>query len=905
MRRQDEIRILYREQAPPSQKFLLAELDRFAKSPDADDVLDLILGELGSADALVRGQALVTATQFLPGYTRRRHGGEVATGEWSEFLAGGSANVAKIRAPVDAQRTAALRLAAQGRLAPLFAELARVAPALPPRTQDLAYAALALLPDAHSLPALALGKTADAVGPLWAWAAGGGARHDPQRLLDVLDRSCAARPQVLLAAQALPAMEAAALARRIAPRVGWSAAADLAIALGRSGAPGAVPLLRTLSLDGNGWTQVYALRAVEMLRPPDGLPFVEELHDRATHEFVRAQAVRSAGAFASEAALGFCQKRLASTEGIVVAQALESLVRLRCPRAELADAARPLTASPDLRVRVNALLATVDPREGKLPDGFLDMLRNPEVSQRLEAAFCLGYWRSRRALEILAVQTTSDPTGTVRVQAVKSVSKYPVTTSLPVLTRVVETAGPVEALTAARLMSRLDAPDPGAVVRVFLSELARHPEPERRALLLTGLAGLMARESDAAAGPVFAAALDVDDPRVQAAALTGLKMLGDAGVEGLAPRLEKLSSSTAPAVASGAAAARFLAGDLAVVAHLTASLAAGDGARREGAVLASLELALLATQVIEPRHAALAAALPVTPDAPAGPVAPPSLAAVPAGGIEEGDFESALSVGAAAAAPAIESERNPVSEVRELSTFFEQMQKPKSRKVARTELGGIQKGTYLVAGAGRGEALESEPLGRRAGRTWRQLTAAVSQNPILLGPPLALLVIAAVVLKSVLAPSAPPRDAAKVALTVVSATGPLTVEGVARPLATGDRARAGDRLKLARGADASLTTESGGEVRLKGPCELKIVSADNRYGLVLDVQKGEIEANSAAGEPLVLTVGRRRISGMAASLRCVVDGDECRVTARAGEVEALTSGGERRMLKLEREETVN
>lgn len=603
MRRQDEIRLLYPNQVPANQKFLLSELDDYAAAFDGDEVLELLrLAMAGGAQPL-RRQALVTATFFLPPFTERRHGVTQAQASvWSQYMAEPVALATAAQERAQVEETRGLRTRALARLTPLFLALSSRMDELPESLRGEAWLTLSLLPDGEKYSPRFLDKKPMAFEALWAWAAGGGATRDPARLTAMLDRTGPGDPDVLLAALGLPAETLARLAKRLTGRVDWRGTAHLAMALGRVGGPDALARLEDLARHPSGWGDVYVLRAVESLGRPDGLELVERLHRRATHEFVRRQALRAAGGFVSEAALVFCLAQLGGSEGSVAAQALESLVRLRCPRADLLQAARGLAASADLRVRVNALLATVDPDGGKLPAEFESLLRSDDPLARVEAAFCLGYWRSRGALEALSHFASADPQPAVRVQAMKSLTRYGAARCLPALTRLFETASPGEAALAARLVARPGAQRVSGIPEFFTRELVRNNDPNRRALLLTALAGLSVTHRPPGVEQILVAALDVDSPVVLKAALDGWTLLGGQTAADLGGRLARCAAAEDPAVAAQAAVVSFLRGDLKAIDVLAAGLMAGaPDARVAAHVHAALELALIGERCVSCR----------------------------------------------------------------------------------------------------------------------------------------------------------------------------------------------------------------------------------------------------------------------------------------------------------------
>jgi hypothetical protein len=884
MRRQDEIRLLFPNQVPANQKFLLSELDGFARAFDADEILDLLRSTMSGGATTLARQALATATSFLPPYVERCHGisGEQA-GVWSQYMAEPVAMATAADERAKAEELHALRARAIARLMPLFNAFSGRLEDLPESVKPTAWLMLALLPEGHVHAKAFLEKKPVPFNAVWAWAAGGGGASDPQRLTALLDRLGPGEPDVLLAALALPAEPLAALAARLAGRVDWKGAAHLAMALGRVGGPDALTRLEELSLHPTGWGDVYVLRAVEALGQQAGLKLVRHLHARAVHEFVRRQALRAAGGFVSEDAVSFCLSSLSGSEGSVTAQALESLVRLRCPRDDLLDAAKTLVSSGDLRVRVNALLATVDPDLGKLPKEFVELLRSDDPLARVEAAFCLGYWPSKGARDALAHFAAHDREPAVRVQAIKSLSKYGALRALPVLTQLVESAPPAEAALAARLVERLAPERMDGIAEFFTKELAKHEQPERRALLLTALAGISVRSPSPGVEDILARALDSDSPVILMAALDAWKRLAARSSADLDTRLSRAMAHEDPRISASAAVVAVLRGNLKAIDELAAGVRAGAPEAKIAAhAHAALELALIATSVLAPAHAALARALEQDAARPApsiGWMPPKSRVAAPA---PAPDAEEAVADGAATLR---EGElKDLLAELR-----AKESAPPKSMRIG--DFGRrLEAQNYLVVPKTAAVALEAESRRARAARGFRQAAALARQHPVLLVPVASLAVILGVVL---FAPGEAPvrfEVPAAPALTSVITTGKATVTGT--PLAASDVVRVGQEVKLA-GAEARFQTDAGDDVKLLADGAMTVVEAGGADGLVLAPRAGTLEVAFGPGQRFLIKSDKRRVQGISAKLRCEVREDSWIVEVKFGDVMGTDAGGSR------------
>jgi hypothetical protein len=888
MRRQDEIRLLLSGRDPGTQKFLLAELDRFAHAFDADEVHDVLVAHLASPAAEVARQSLATLTQFLDAHAPRRYGLVPTTaGLWTAIHL--QADREEKAAPGLTAAQARMRRAAAALLAPLAAELAGRLDTLAPEVRSLACAALALSPGGHRALAARLEREPASFSILWAWAVGGGGAADPGRLAEILAARGAEDPDFLLAARVLPGPALAELAAKLEPKLEWRGRAHLALAAAAVADRAAAPLLARLGEPRTDWGDVYVLRAAEQLKGPEAWQVVLAMHARSPHEFVRQQALRAAGGFASPEAVQFCLALL-GREPAHVSQCLESLVRLRCPSDNLTKAAAPYRESADLRARVAALLATSAARGERLPASLVPLLRHAEPLPRVEAAFCLGYWPGAGSLKVLAALAAHDPHPQVRQQAIKSLSRFDVGACAPLLTRLVKTADKADALTAARVMVRMDTDSLSTLVHLFLTELVKCADPGRRALLLRGLGRLAAGAADPGVLRVFSAALSVDAPEVLEAALDGIKTMGGPPTPEVLAQVAALARGGPPAVALSAHVALFLAGDLGAPERVIEALRAGEPGTMERAVTATLELVLLATRVIGPQHEALAKALGCEPTGREPVREPaPAKATVVVPVFDEGEWEisrpggdaEAESVDSAALAESVRASEAPtVGAGIDVRTHLE----------SATNL--VPKTAFARADAPK---MRSRPAPKLpAKRSWRRVAVALAVA-------VAVAAVGAVALtrdEGAAVPEVvpPAATAAPAALTVWQVKGTLRLIDRANPLERGETIAVGQTVVLSEGGNASLVTGLGDEVRLASGAQLKVVAVRAPGSLMFEPQAGSMSCAFGPGRTVTFVAGRRTITGPEMRLWLAVVPGGWAVKSERTAVEAVASDGSARRL---------
>jgi HEAT repeat protein len=338
-------------------------------------------------------------------------------------------------------------------------------------------------------------------------------------VLRAIQQNAVAEPDLLLLLSECPARAAVGTMMELMGQVGLHGRINIASALGRMIEVDHVEVIRKLLTFREAWVVVYCLRALEARGDPSFLTAVRSIHARTTVETVKVQSVRAAGGLPGQASVVFCLDALRDPSPRVQAQALESLVRLKCPVEVLREEARPLLSSPSLRARVNALLATATCDED--PPVLRELLISAETIDRVEAAYCLGYLQSPRSLQHLNHLVNADPSLTVRLQAVKSLSKYEAQDALELLVPLVSHPEARVALTAARVLSRYEGAAAVLVCRAITTRLATTDRGFERGLLYRALGAVGGKSGCADAEAPLRSGLEEADARALSGAVEG------------------------------------------------------------------------------------------------------------------------------------------------------------------------------------------------------------------------------------------------------------------------------------------------------------------------------------------------------------------------------------------------
>jgi len=561
---------------------------------DSDELLEFLRRECSSKEPILRHQALFTLSRFLPGYTQRWLGlKEVSGGLWTRYDQGA---VGFSVGPGTGARPQAGRAAVEALkvLEPIARETWSLYLRGSPRIRSLALLALMRFP----YPFVKEGVTQR--------LAGGEGRFPDVLLLaslrdpddedtpfgDWICRGSKRREDLLMFLTVQPLEYSRRLIGQIVDSVSGYGRVNVALSLALRGWPEVSELVERLLRAGEDWVAVYALRALESSGNEDSVGQILSIYDRYENKFVRAQALRSVGRFRCSASVELCTRALRDTDVNLHAQALESLVRLRCPEEMLSRVAASHLGSSSLRARVNAILATHDSEANVVPESVMALLMSPHVLPRLEGAYCLGYIQNSRALDCLKVLASSEPQLAVRIQAIKSLSKYPASGVLDLLATLSNREEISIATTAVRVMARYGGHDAISACDAAVRAFEESRSPPARAALLAALGPLTHRSHLPQARRVIEGALWDDDPQVKAAAIRAWTFLGEP-VGNLADGLETLSRHEDPRVVSAALTARFLAGHESVVSDVLDRLR-GDGEDDRRAGLACVgDLAVL------------------------------------------------------------------------------------------------------------------------------------------------------------------------------------------------------------------------------------------------------------------------------------------------------------------------
>jgi HEAT repeat protein len=596
MRRQDELISIYGGQSPLARKFLISQMEGLSRAFDSEELLDFLQGQLADADATVRSQALFSVSQFLPGFIQRRYAVSSQTmGTWSSY-----------GAPVGPQPASSRHDVRRRIKAPKVHQAALLA------AKPLIDAMIARMADLDGW-----NRTRALI------ALGHFGLHSSQTWL--IDRLRSSRPElavgVALAESGSEEGGAAILAAvrqygrvvpelyfLLSPAAGPQASHVLSASIVRTDTVGRMNLARALATFSvediktafdrlkeynEGWVVCFALSAIEATGSPALLPTVIDAHRASKHWFLALQALKAAGGIKCEESIAFCLDALKDPSHRVAAVALESLVRLRTPIDRLRAAALPFLTSPDMKARVNAILAAVEADDAPEAQSLVEMLVSNDPIHRLEAAYCLGYLQSPRALELLGMLATLDPAYVVRHQAVKSLSKYPASSALNHLMPIVQGEEPRLALTAARVMSRYEDDEARTVGQAAAEALKKAKTGFTRAVLYRALGVATSRTDYPDGRAMLAGGLAEEDPKILSGVLSGWVLAGPGGGDWAQSLLSDESLEKNPRLRARTLLARWNCGDLDAPARLASMLRSGE-ADQVGPVLdGSLEISML------------------------------------------------------------------------------------------------------------------------------------------------------------------------------------------------------------------------------------------------------------------------------------------------------------------------
>lgn len=843
MRRQDELLTLYPGCDSPTKKFILSQAESLALAFDSEGLLELLQQERGADESALRHQAVVSVARFLPLYLRKRYAlSEHVRGLWTAYAQPQSA--AAVAAPLEPATVRAARAGVYMRATqPLVTEAITRLSALTGDLRTRALLALSAYPtasvagalaaaadaDPTDLPAaLARARQSEAAAPATAHAVRAAAGQNPDLLL-VLGE--------LAPAAAVPAIRACSSGTNGLGRM------NLAQALVHQGRDPR-ECIGDLVARGEGWVTVYALRALEAWGQPEALTDIMRLHARAPHDFVKAQAVRAASGIGGPDAIAFCLDALKSPVVGIQAQALESLVRLKCPPDTLGAVAAPLLASTSLRARVNALLAVAEPEHEDLHPALTSLLMSNDPIERLEGAYCLGFLQNKRSRRFLESLVRMDPVPLVRVQAVKSLSKYVARDAVDALVPLLASEDRRLAMAAARVLARYEGED-GVTVATALTELLGRPDglpPYGRAVAYRTLGTVACRAAYDRAVPALLAGLDDRETVVVAGALEGWAVFRHQRPRAVQERLAAVATGGDPRNRTRALLALFVGGDLEVPARAAAALGAdGDAA---AAVELLLEIGLLRDEAVqEAQFPDLARALGAKP-APAE-----ELIAIPQAEVTPDAATAADDESFSVKRPPLIRKSRPVSvpatdQDAVLRTLEEHLKRPDAAPTGELAMRqSLRMGTYVVA-----DHVDAGLLARLA--PYRALIAAAAALVLVV------LTVALSAANRTQAPKAGPRHplAARAVFgdVKVHPPGAALERHVAIPvrarLVTGEASR----LELVTGGDDVLQLGSGVELTVQQ-------FHDGGRGLEATVTPGRLWARYGSGAELQLAVGPVRL----------------------------------------------
>lgn len=616
MRRQDEILTLYPSQKPPARKFLLTQMEDLGLAFDSEELLELYQNEIRDPEPLIRHQALSSIGQFLPSHLKKRYAlTEQSTGVWTTFGQDGESRPSQlilkpVIAPEDVTPVTQAALLSAMPMARGLCALIDSSEGWPRTAALLALSRFKL----HKLKDWLQSEVSSRPGDLevaltLTRMAGNDSRETVHR---VIRSTGGANPDAYLLLRDLTGDADLDLLMESADATDGLGRMNLARVLGASPSIDASRVdaaLTKLIARGEPWVIIACLGSLEARRDAGVLPRLIEIYQRHDHEFIRIQCVKTAGGLPGPDSVAFCFHTLRKGSDRIRAVALESLVRLKAEPEALRKAATVLVKSPHLKMRINALIAAVDPEEALKFPPLVELLLSEDALSRLEGAFCLGYLQSRRALGILAALTQKDPSTSVRRQAVKSLSKYPARYSLAALVPLLSGADSRLALTAARIMTRYEGNDAQVVCEEIKSSMPRVTSAFERAMRYWIMGALASKITYPSAGEILEPGLEETDPGVLRGVLEGWILLGTEKAT-VREKLGKIAARSDGRLVSRARMALWNSGDLEVPSTLEKMLTSDDQESVKYAVECALEMGLLFEEIgTASRFPALAARL--------------------------------------------------------------------------------------------------------------------------------------------------------------------------------------------------------------------------------------------------------------------------------------------------------
>lgn len=860
MRYIDEILALYQGKDPFTRKFILAQILDHPADTFSGQIVEMLRGELKSPDSVVRRQARYALGQYLPHHAAVQYG-HAATPEGRRLSAGAAAVLERElselmslmleRGSMEERSATSFvlgRLHTPAILDQLVGQVAGV--------EQVSYQAAFALAEAGEVDGLVRGVT----------------EHGR------------ARPDLFMLLRGLPCPATLACLEAHEEGVDANGRANIAMALAQFGSAEVRPMMERLVRRKEGWVTAYVLQALASTGDPADLPLIKLAFELEPHEFIRVQAVRAAGAIQTDEARAFCMDVLKSSPGRLQSVALEAL-GTQSNSGELPELARGFLESEFVRTRVQAMLI-VAKRDADMVAGLLaKMVLANEPILRLEAAFVTGLVRGPGSQKLLERMAHSDPSAAVRLQAIKSLGRFPPGEAIPALTRFLTyPAAPVVA-TACRTLASL----PPAHVAPALADAIRSvSSPATRAIVLEA-AGATARAAFRPPPAQVIEALDQHDPLVRAGALDALKYAGDQiPVERVMPFLVHAD----PRIRARAALVAWFAGQPEQTGALQALLTSGDEGQVLEAVAALQEIALGTPIIAHRGFTKLAAKL--------GARVPSSVKAAPPLPV----ITRPMPVG-----PRVEHTTLKV-QADEIQTSSRDLTDLVAKYDAQAE-------EYLAGASGTGFVLpmssravpvptpqEADPptLPRMAARPRKPKPQPGAQKAaarptwliglVGFGVVMVLLKLAMPARKDtpVVSASASAKGPARTNLKVWLVQGPSTKTaggGPPNPLAIGSYLSEGDAVEAGASSTVSLRSTAGTSVKLSGGARLKVAQAEP---LTLDDPAGEVFLDTKEAEISVkLSIATYRVK--TGQTRITSKPDGWTVEQVAGDGTLLSAGG--------------
>lgn len=883
MRKQDELLVLYPHQDRFNKKFILTEIDGLSRTFDSDDLLELLRREVGSPDPVVAHQAFFGLTLFLPGFIARRFGvAPTEQGLWTRYEASaapGSAGAA-IAATLDHDATRDLVYAG---LEPVARSLYDHMELGSEPVRKLARLALSQFPYRFLQQSILERSAREPDFELtMALARMGAGLAGPAAFSSKVTVEATRQASMYLSLVALSPEDLSREVVELAPRAGRLGRANLAIAISKHADPSILDGVRALIDHRESWVDVYAMRALQGTGAPGAMKEVVALYERQQNSFVRCQALRTLGDIGGRGSLEFLMDRARDPDPAIQAQALESLIRLRCPRQDLMKVADPLRDSPSIRTRVNAWLAIADPREAKKPTIFTELAQRAEPLHRLEGAYSLGYWQGADSVRALRRLALEDPEDSVRIQAVKSLSRFPAAVAGGPLLEVLAGGRDRLALCASRVLTRYEGDEARLVVGAVMDALRSAKTPLEATLLMRAMGSLAGKAGVEEAELVMVKNIESPDPRVVRAALEGWKLYGTSRRFDLSHKLDELARSADAEIALAATTVKLLQGRWDAVTQLADRLArpADEGWNR--AVETALEWGLLAAEVI-PLGRFEALRVPATPPSMQRPAITlgwaPRVTGVTALGA--GDGMPVHELADAAAPPKPDREGASSGGVPRARASARTADRPRNQNLVEDLL----RSTYHLGRHVADAALEGEARFQHLGPRWRTAAAFLWMNRFLLPIPLVVLLLVSYQVVGVSTSISQPTTGspAPAALTVLHVEGLVSLGDGTRP-AAGGSVVAGGEVRLEEASRLRLRSLLGSEIRVIGPGRILVPEVDadgHRMTLELDVSEAQLHA--APEETLHLLASGARVVLSDAEIRITnPDGGPALLEVRSG-----------------------